>query len=129
MRALHTRQRCRHAAVGASGARGVGSWERGARGRFAAAASTGRELCTGTVDLAVVRGHACISYTITLTVASSDPYASLSAKASANISVQYFKFWTWSWSDWNEIGVGVGASVQLDPFKLCVSILGHDVCV
>ncbi len=98
-------------------------------GRFAAAASTGRELCTGTVDLAVVRGHACISYTITLTVASSDPYASLSAKASANISVQYFKFWTWSWSDWNEIGVGVGASVQLDPLKLCVSIVGHDVCV
>jgi hypothetical protein len=79
--------------------------------------------------LGVVHGHACISYATTLTVASKEPFASLSTRASANIAVQYFKLWTMSWSDWHEIGVGVGASVQLSPFKLCVDIIGYDVCI
>jgi len=98
----------------------------GASGGFDASASTGRELCTGDVDLLVVRGHACISYTITLRMLSKEPFASLSASASANIRAQY---WAFGWSDWKDVGVNVNASVQLDPFRLCVSIVGHDVCI
>ena len=98
-------------------------------GHFSASTSSGEELCTGTLNLGVVHGHACISYATTLTVASKEPFASLSTRASANIAVQYFKLWTMSWSDWHEIGVGVGASVQLSPFKLCVDIIGYDVCI
>ncbi len=97
-----------------------------ANGDFDASTSAGEELCTGDVDLAVVRGHACISYAITLRVLNREPYASVSASASANIRAQY---WFFGWSDWKDVGVNVNASVQLEPFRLCVSVVGHDVCI
>ncbi len=96
------------------------------QGGFDASTSVGDEMCTGNIDVGVARGRACIRYAITLRILSAEPYASLSASASADIQGQY---WFFGWSDWKNVSVGVSAKVNLEPFRVCVVILGHDVCM
>lgn len=100
-------------------------------GNFDFTTSVGEERCTGDIDIVVAQGHACIRYTIGLRVRSVEPYATFSASASADAAVRYWELWEWDWSPWYNVAVGMGASVQLDPFRVCVRIpvIDKDACI
>ena len=100
-------------------------------GNFDVSTSAGEERCTGDIDIVVAQGHACIRYTIGLRVQSAEPYATFSASASADAAVRYWEFWEWDWSPWYTVSANMGASVQLDPFKVCVRIpvIDKDACI
>ncbi|MBL6633824.1 MAG: hypothetical protein ISP32_05450, partial [Thermoleophilia bacterium] len=105
-------------------------------GAFSASADSTGQACTGTADLGVVELNACFGYTISLFVGSSAPYGNLGASAVADVqernwskSGPWWKVWSgWGWSSWHDLDVGVGANVQLDPFKVCVDVLGANLC-
>ena len=107
-----------------------------ASGQFSASADSSGQACSGTADLGVVELNACFGYTLSLFVGSSAPYGSLGASASANIqernwtkSGPAWKFWSgWGWGSWHDLSIGVGANVNLDPFQVCVNVLGADLC-
>ncbi len=100
-------------------------------GNFDVSTSASEQRCTGRIDLAVVQGQACIGYTINMRVQSVSPYASFSASASANAEVRYWEVWEWDWSRWYTVSANIGASVQLDPFRICVRIpvVDRDACI
>jgi hypothetical protein len=62
---------------------------------------------------------------------SHSPYVSFSASASANAEVRYWEIWEWDWSGWYNVAANIGASVQLDPFQICVRIpvVDRDACI
>ena len=105
-------------------------------GAFSASADSKGQACTGTTNLGVVELNACFGYTISLFVGSSAPYGELGTSAYADIkernwskSGPWWKVWSgWGWSSWHDLNVGVGADVKLDPFKVCVEVLGADLC-
>ena len=106
-----------------------------ADGSFAANVDSGGQVCTGTAYLVVVEAQGCFGYSVTMFLGSSAPYYSLGASANADVDVRYWEkqgkwwqVWKWGWSGWSTFGVNIGASVQLDPFKVCVDVLGHDLC-
>ena len=100
-------------------------------GSFDVSTSASEERCTGRIDLAVVQGQACIGWTIGVRVVSHSPYVSFSASASANAEVRYWEVWEWDWSRWYNVAANIGASVQLDPFQICVRIpvVDRDACI
>lgn len=107
-----------------------------AAGAFSASADSTGQACSGTADLGVVELNACFGYTISLFVGSSAPYGQLGASANADVqernwskSGPWWKVWSgWGWSSWHDLDVGIGADVQLDPFKVCVDVLGANLC-
>ena len=107
-----------------------------AAGAFSASADSKGQACSGTADLGVIELNACFGYTISLFVGSSAPYGQLGASAYADVqernwskSGPWWKVWSgWGWSSWHDLDVGIGANVQLDPFKVCVDVLGADLC-
>ena len=105
-------------------------------GAFSASADSTGQACSGTADLGVVELNACFGYTISLFVGSNAPYGQLGTSAFANVqernwskSGPWWKVWSgWGWSSWRDLDVGIGADVQLDPFKVCVDVLGANLC-
>lgn len=94
----------------------------------------GANVCSGTVDLVFIQAQACFDYNISLFLGSYAPYGALSASAGADVSVQtwnaspWYEPWKWSWGSWHTWGISVGASVQIDPFKVCVDVMGANLC-
>jgi len=104
-------------------------------GDFQATATVAGNACSGTVKLVALLGQACFNYNVNLFIGSMAPYAALSASASANVQIQEWdaspwnKPWKWGWGRWHSYGENVGADISLSPFKICVNVIGSDLCV
>ena len=122
-------------AIGAGGFKFVTEVNMSSDGTFAAAAVFNSSQCTGTVDLLVIRAQGCFDFTVNLWVGSSAPYGTLSATASASVNIQewdaspWYAPWEWTWGSWRSYGVSLGASIQLSPFRICMNVMGMDLCV
>ena len=120
--------------LGESGFQFTTSVNMSSTGDFTATANFGDNMCTGTINLLVVRAEGCFDYNIGLWIGSSAPYGSLTATAGANVDIQtwdaspWYEPWKWSWGSWHSFGVSISADVQLDPFKLCVGVMGQNLC-
>ncbi|MFM8829238.1 MAG: beta strand repeat-containing protein [Actinomycetota bacterium] len=121
--------------IGTSGFWFNTSVDMSAAGEFSASANTGANVCSGTVDLVFIQAQACFDYNINLFLGSYAPYGALSASAGADVQVQtwnaspWYEPWKWSWGNWHTWGLSVGASVQIDPFQVCVDVMGANLCV
>lgn len=104
-------------------------------GEFQATGTTGGNLCSGTIDLVFIQAQACFDYSLNLFLGSVAPYGAVSASAGADIQVQtwdaspWYAPWRWSWGSWHTYGFNVDASLQLDPFQVCVGVMGANLCV
>ena len=124
-----------HGAIGAGGFQFVTDVDMSSDGTFAASAVFNSSACTGTVNLLVIQAQGCFAFNVNLWVGSSAPYGSLSATASASVNIQYWDAspwyapWKWTWGSWRSYGVSLGASIQLSPFRICMAVMGKDLCV
>jgi len=121
--------------IGTSGFWFDTSIDMSASGDFQATGTTGGNLCSGTIDLVFIQAQACFDYSLNLFLGSVAPYGAVSASAGADIQVQtwdaspWYAPWRWHWGNWYSWGFNVDASIQLDPFKICVGVMGANLCV
>ncbi len=107
----------------------------GPDGAFSAQGTYADSLCSGTIDLLVVEGQGCFSYQINMLISSNAPYLDLSANATASVEVRtwdpnpWYKPWDWGWGNWYSFSASINASIEIDPFNICVGVMGHDLCV
>jgi len=107
----------------------------GPDGAFSAQGTYADSLCSGTIDLLVAEGQGCFSYQINMLISSNAPYLDLNANATASVEVRtwdpnpWYKPWDWGWGNWYSFSASINANIEIDPFNICVGVMGHDLCV
>ena len=104
-------------------------------GSFQAQLTESNSLDSGTIDFGIFELDGSFSYTVTLFVGTSSPYFNLSGSANVDVegrwpthSGPWWKFWSgWGWGDWGTVFSG-NASVNFNPFQVCVGVMGKNVC-
>ena len=104
-------------------------------GSFQTTLSESNSLDSGAIDFGIFELDGSFSYNVNLFVGTSSPYFNLSGDASVDVegrwpthSGPWWKVWAgWGWGSWGTVFSG-DASLNFNPFQVCVGVMGKNVC-